>query len=103
MSNEQFEAIRAHLAKHAGKERATFSIAGIKALLDAADEAAWRPTHRHVKRGGAYRLIGAAKLQTSVPLADLDAMVVYQAEDGSLWVRPHVEFFDGRFEAIEAA
>ncbi|MES0168187.1 hypothetical protein NKJ87_19730 [Mesorhizobium sp. M0027] len=32
-------AIRAHVEKHAGKERATFSIAGIKALLAAVDEA----------------------------------------------------------------
>lgn len=61
------------------------------------------PTHRHVKRGSAYRFIGAAKLQSSIPLSDMDAMVVYQAEDGTLWVRPHIEFFDGRFEPIEAA
>jgi len=34
---DPFEAIRAHLEKHAGKERATFSIAGVKALLDEVD------------------------------------------------------------------
>lgn len=33
--SDPFEAIRAHVEKHVGKERATFSVAGIKALLDA--------------------------------------------------------------------
>ncbi|WP_143748402.1 Lar family restriction alleviation protein [Mesorhizobium carmichaelinearum] len=67
------------------------------------DLAQWKPTHRHLKRGNPYRYIGAAKLQSSVPLCDKDSMIVYQAEDGSLWVRPHVEFYDGRFEPLSAA
>lgn len=155
--SDQFAAIREHLEKHAGKERATFSIIGIKALLEAVDklgasqgwivgsgdekrwrcwnaggpdwtedreeatryarrvdaeavhaddedawtvvpyESAWKPTHQHLKRRSLYRFIGNATLQASISLRDMDAMVVYQAEDGSLWVRPDVEFFDGRF------
>lgn len=39
MANDAFEAIRAHVEKHTGKERATFSIAGVMALLAAIDEA----------------------------------------------------------------
>ncbi|RWO23304.1 hypothetical protein [Mesorhizobium sp.] len=38
MSGNPIEAIRAHVEKHADKERATFSIAGVKALLDAVAE-----------------------------------------------------------------
>lgn len=60
----------------------------------------WQPTHRH-RKGGSYKFTGAAKLQSSTPLSDMDAMVVYQAEDGTFWVTPHVEFLDGRFESIE--
>lgn len=57
----------------------------------------WRPTHQHMKRRSLYRFVGKATLQTSLQLRDMDAMVVYQAEDGSFWVRPDVEFYDGRF------
>lgn len=34
--SDPFEAIRAHVENHAGKERATFTVAGVKALLEAA-------------------------------------------------------------------
>jgi hypothetical protein len=34
--------------------------------------------------------------------ANMSPMVVYQSEeDDSIWVRPHSEFFDGRFEPID--
>ncbi|TJV51100.1 MAG: DUF1653 domain-containing protein [Mesorhizobium sp.] len=66
-------------------------------LEEARKAPSWQPTHQHLKRRSLYRFVGAATLQTSIPLSDTDAMVVYQAEDGSLWVRPHTEFFDGRF------
>ena len=72
----------------------------------------WRPTHRHVKRGGEYMLLGIGKVQcdwwqiTSAgnryPV-DMHEVVIYRGEDGKLWVRPREEFEDGRFEALPAA
>lgn len=72
----------------------------------------WRPTHRHVKRGSTYRLIGEAEAQVSSPsyevftsspyrpLREGDRLAVYEAEDGKLWVQLADEFGDGRFEAL---
>lgn len=57
---------------------------------------------QHVKRGSEYTLIGHARLQTSGELSDMDNMVVYRADDGTLWVRPVSEFYDGRFARAAA-
>jgi hypothetical protein len=57
-------------------------------------------TVRHRKRGTVYTVVADATLQTSVPIADDTAIVVYQGEDGKFWARPAAEFFDGRFENI---
>ena len=57
---------------------------------------------RHVKRGTTYRVLFEAAKASSV-MAEIDdmTMVVYQGEaDGLVWVRPAMEFFDGRFEAL---
>lgn len=82
------------------------------------------PTHRHVKRGTEYVLIGYGKMQTEnwVVLnpspkweagfegrihgyhgkaADMQEIAIYQSvDDGSLWARPREEFEDGRFVAL---
>lgn len=57
---------------------------------------------RHVKRGTTYRvLFDAAKASSIIHALDDMTMVVYQGEvDGLVWVRPALEFFDGRFEAL---
>jgi hypothetical protein len=60
----------------------------------------WRPTHRHVKRGGLYRVLGGAKLQTAEALSDDTYLIIYQDERGLLWARPQPEFSDGRFERL---
>jgi hypothetical protein len=57
-------------------------------------------TVRHRKRGTTYTVIANATLQTSAPIADDTALVIYQGEDGKFWARPAAEFFDGRFEHI---
>ena len=59
--------------------------------------------YRHKIRGTTYRvLFEAAKARSSIVALENMTMVVYQAEaDGLVWVRPALEFFDGRFEKIE--
>lgn len=55
---------------------------------------------RHKKRGTTYQvLFGTATLQVEGEL-DNERVVVYQGIDGKVWVRPHAEFFDGRFEEV---
>lgn len=57
--------------------------------------------YRHLKRGTTYRLVGQARVQTDVPLADMDEVTVYRCEqNGDLWARRRDEFEDGRFEQI---
>lgn len=57
------------------------------------------PSHEH-RKGGKYVFVGYAKVQTDTPLSDYDHVVVYRAEDSTLWVRPTAEFHDGRFRAL---
>lgn len=60
-----------------------------------------KPTHRHVKRGTEYQHIGTARIQTDVPLQDMDRVEVYIGRgDDDLWARRQVEFHDGRFEPV---
>jgi hypothetical protein len=59
---------------------------------------------RHKKRGTTYCVLGYGELQSSTPIKEGAALVVYQCEtDGRIWVRPAAEFEDGRFEIIERA
>ncbi len=44
--------------------------------------------HRHYK-GGLYELVCEATLE-----ADLTPMIVYRAQDGSVWIRPEAVFFE---------
>lgn len=76
----------------------------IEMLIDAEIEkaCAFEATHRHLKRGTTYQLLGPAILQTEVPLSDGAALLAYGDEEGGLWVRPPEEFNDGRFEEIPA-
>lgn len=55
---------------------------------------------KHTKTGGIYEFVGDARLQTSKSLSDMAEVVVYQGQDGALWVRPREEFA-GRFEPTD--
>lgn len=55
----------------------------------------WNPTHRHLKTGGLYQVLHAATIEATMTPA-----VVYEGQDGGKWVRPQVEFHDGRFQPI---
>ena len=54
----------------------------------------WAATHRH-RKGGLYRVLGRGVLES-----DRSNVVIYDDADGTVWVRPTVEFDDGRFEPV---
>jgi len=71
-------------------------------------------THRHVKRGSEYVLLGIGKMQAenwmepeaakqqAFNTVDMREVAIYRSvDDGSLWVRPREEFEDGRFQKLE--
>lgn len=59
--------------------------------------------YRHKRRGTLYQIItDQAGLQAVGNIPDETQMVVYRGQDGMIWTRPYVEFYDGRFEPIDA-
>jgi hypothetical protein len=59
------------------------------------------PRWRHVERGTYYTEIGRGFASIAdMPIKDYTAVVIYQGDDGTLWVRNAVEFDDGRFEPV---
>lgn len=79
-------------------------------------DAEWRPTHRHVKTGGKYMLLGIGKMQAagwfevhtynghveSFSSIDMREVAIYRGVDGRMWARFREEFEDGRFVTIDA-
>ncbi|PTX56325.1 hypothetical protein C8N43_0980 [Litoreibacter ponti] len=79
-------------------------MSGLRALLSRVwgpaphaitSDQAWQATHRH-KKGGLYRVIHHGVLE-----ADRSAVVIYDDPDGTVWVRDHAEFYDGRFAPLD--
>lgn len=78
------------------------------AAVSEALPAPWPPRSivRHNKTSNLYEIVGHANVQTStwfdgMRSVDMDLVVAYRSlKDGSLWVRPHVEFYDGRFTFV---
>jgi hypothetical protein len=56
--------------------------------------------YTHWKAGGTYTKIGEGSMQSDIPLPDMSRVVIYQGDDGKLWVRCFHEF-RGRFNLIE--
>lgn len=53
--------------------------------------------YRHLKSGGLYCVIAEGKMEM-----DQTPVVVYEnLNTGEIWIRPHSEFYDGRFKRIE--
>ncbi len=94
-------------------------LAALSALQAApVQQQTWRPTHRHVKTGGEYMLLGIGKMQAGkwkTPTIrpddcgqkrwvhvsiDMREVAIYRGADGSLWARPVEEFNDGRFAPL---
>jgi hypothetical protein len=63
----------------------------------------WRPTHRHIKSGRDFKMIGLAMLETARPVDEATALIIYRDKHGDLWARPRLEFGDGRFVALPPA
>lgn len=55
----------------------------------------WKPTHRHLKTGRLYR-----EIRRGLNEADMKPVVAYDDQAGRMWVRPVVEFDDGRFAPL---
>lgn len=54
---------------------------------------------KHKKSGGLYEIIEYSARDSESP--DYLWVVYRSVKDGTVWVRPYVEFFDGRFEEVE--
>lgn len=73
-------------------------------LAERAADAPAQQRVRHKNRGSTYSVIGRGELQTSHLIGERTKLVVYQCTtDGRLWIRPAVEFDDGRFETLDDA
>lgn len=55
----------------------------------------WEPTHQ-CRNGGLYQM----RHPYAVIEATMTAAVIYEGQDGMLWVRPRTEFYDGRFAEL---
>lgn len=56
--------------------------------------------YRHKKRGTTYEIIGFGTMQIINSLDGTKVVIYKDVDNGSLWVRPEDEFFDGRFEEV---
>lgn len=56
--------------------------------------AIFSPTHRHLKTGGLYKVLYSGLIEK-----DLTTVIIYQSENGVVWVRPFEEFIE-KFESL---
>lgn len=57
----------------------------------------WGKKFRHVRSGGEYEVVATGFIE-----ADLTPCTIYMSlASGTVWVRPFIEFNDGRFECID--
>lgn len=77
--------------------------AAIRAMVPIMPGNSFTPTHRHIKTARDYEYIGGARIQSEVPLNDMDEVAVYLGRDGDLWARRQSEFNTSRFESLPEA
>ena len=88
------EAAQNALEVHAGHDQHSLpALNQVDRALNALD-GGWRPTHQH-RKGGRYR-----ELMRGFREHDLEPIVIYEGEDGTVWSRPAAAFDDGRFSEI---
>ena len=81
-----------------GLMRAAYQITDAESIHEPDSiEAAPTSRYRHTKTGGTYRLMYHALIEHNL----LPAVVYRSESDNTAWVRPALEFFDGRFQPIE--
>jgi hypothetical protein len=53
--------------------------------------------YKHLKTGGIYEILGEGIIEKTMT----PAIIYRNVDDDTVnWIRPHSEFFDGRFEEI---
>ena len=55
---------------------------------------------KHLKRESVYQEICRGEIQTKISIPEGTIVVVYRGTDGKYWVRPEIEFEDGRYQEI---
>lgn len=90
------------MARALGKQK-TDEEPWVETIRSCLNDALWQPTHRHVKRGTDYQVIGVGFLQIENAELDNKPVTIYKGQCGYLWVRPIDEFNDGRFTAAVPA
>ena len=61
----------------------------------------FKPTHRHIKTGYEYQVIGTGRIKTNVPLFDMNTIKIYRDSDGKLYACDILDFNEGKFEEMK--
>lgn len=94
-----FLKVRGHDLTFSGALAIVKSAEAFTDLLSAAQE--FRPTHRHVKTGGLYRVTESGRLEVTGD--DAYELICYENEKGETFAQRADRFRDGRFQVLMEA